>query len=47
MTTQARANAVRAFQSDAEDSPEIMLLSDVGTTGLNLHRGSVCIFVVS
>jgi hypothetical protein len=45
MEPSQRDAAVRAFQS--EQGPDVLLLSDVGSQGLNLHRGSVVIFVVS
>ncbi|KAF8751637.1 hypothetical protein RHS01_08280 [Rhizoctonia solani] len=44
MLVKKQEEAVAQFQS--EDGPDIMLLSNVGTQGLNLQRGSVCIFVV-
>ncbi|KAF8597151.1 hypothetical protein BDV93DRAFT_562595 [Ceratobasidium sp. AG-I] len=43
MEAAARDEAVRRFQS--EDGPDVILLSNAGSQGLNLQRGSVVIFV--
>ncbi|KAG9086419.1 hypothetical protein FS749_003661 [Ceratobasidium sp. UAMH 11750] len=40
-----RDAAVRSFQ--AEDGPDVLLLSDAGAQGLNLQRGSIVVYVVS
>ncbi|KAG8719890.1 hypothetical protein FRC08_001754 [Ceratobasidium sp. 394] len=38
-----RDAAVRSFQ--AEDGPDVLLLSDAGAQGLNLQRGSIVVYV--
>ncbi|EUC56409.1 helicase carboxy-terminal domain protein, partial [Rhizoctonia solani AG-3 Rhs1AP] len=38
-----RDRAVQSFNS--EDGPDVMLLSNVGATGLNLQRGTIVVFV--
>ncbi|EUC56996.1 SNF2 family amino-terminal protein, partial [Rhizoctonia solani AG-3 Rhs1AP] len=43
MSLNKRNAAIKDFNS--EDGPDVMLLSDVGATGLNLQRGSIMIFV--
>ncbi|CAE6502080.1 unnamed protein product [Rhizoctonia solani] len=43
MLANQRNEAIRSFNS--EDGPDIMLLSNVGSTGLNLQRGSIVVFV--
>lgn len=45
MEASQRDEAVKRFQSD--DGPDVILLSNAGSQGLNLQRGSVVIFVVS
>lgn len=45
MTPAARDKAVEEFERN--DDVRVMLLSNVGTTGLNLTVASVVVFVVS
>jgi SNF2 family DNA or RNA helicase len=45
MTSRARERAVTKFETD--DEIRIMIISNVGSTGLNLMVASVVIFVVS
>ncbi|QRW09543.1 Helicase conserved C-terminal domain [Ceratobasidium sp. AG-Ba] len=43
MSQAQRDESVQAFQRD--DGPEVLILSDAGSVGLNLQRGSVAIYV--
>jgi hypothetical protein len=46
MDTSERHEAVKRFQSDEEGTPDVLLLSDAGSAGLNLQRGSIVVFLV-
>jgi SNF2 family DNA or RNA helicase len=45
MSQRARASAIDHFEKD--EAIDILLISNVGTTGLNITRASVVVFVVS
>lgn len=47
MSDKARADALAEFKSEADGTRRVLLLSSVGSTGLNLDFANVLIIVVS
>lgn len=46
MSEKAKAESLATFKSEKEGTARVMLLSNVGTTGLNLDFASVLIIIV-
>lgn len=46
MTDKARSDSLAAFKDEKAGTPRVMLLSNVGTTGLNLDFANVLIIIV-
>lgn len=47
MSLDARSRAIREFQEAGRDGPRVMVLSNVGITGLNLACANIIIVLVS
>ena len=46
MTMDARKKALEIFASNEEDAPRVLIVSNVGSVGLNIQFANIIIFLV-